>query len=232
MILKPPKGAMLNRGHPYARGLKAHWLMNENGGDIVNDLSGNLQPGVFQNAKPTWRAGRAGPCLYFAGSEYTPEYIKGGAITLTAPYTIVASVKRNGIGVAEAIMSLGDDSDYYPHFIINDNNKLLFQTSANLYRYSDATLAADRWYNVAVSVGNTDDSLTFHTYIDGLLNDGAYYAFSTGVEPVGWRIGASLTNLNRFRGCICCVMLYSRVLSAIEILNLYRSNFCMFEVDL
>ena len=47
MILKPPKGAMLNRGHPLSRGLKGCWLMNEGGGKIVNDLSGNGNTGIF-----------------------------------------------------------------------------------------------------------------------------------------------------------------------------------------
>jgi hypothetical protein len=52
MILKPPRGAILNRTHPLARGLVGCWLFNEWTGNTARDsVSGLIATGV--NA-PTW----------------------------------------------------------------------------------------------------------------------------------------------------------------------------------
>lgn len=38
LLSKPPRGAVLNRAHPLARGLVSCWLFNEGNGLLVNDL--------------------------------------------------------------------------------------------------------------------------------------------------------------------------------------------------
>jgi hypothetical protein len=49
---KPPVGSQINFGHPLSKGLVGCWLMNEGGGPTANDLSGNKNKGILENA--TW----------------------------------------------------------------------------------------------------------------------------------------------------------------------------------
>ena len=47
MHMKPPIGATLDKSHPLADGLVGAWLMNEGGGLVAHDLSGNGNDGTF-----------------------------------------------------------------------------------------------------------------------------------------------------------------------------------------
>ena len=99
MILKPPKGAMLNRGHPLALGLVGCWLMNEGGGNIVNDLSGNGNTGVFVGDGVSWSAGKYGPGISLAGSDDYVSLGTNACILGSIPqFTVVCSAKVSKTG--------------------------------------------------------------------------------------------------------------------------------------
>src|SRR2546426_401633 len=68
-ILKPLFGAQLNASHPLAQGLQARWLMNENGGDVINDVTKNGNIGKLISS-PVWVSQRNGPAILFSGSNY------------------------------------------------------------------------------------------------------------------------------------------------------------------
>lgn len=80
---KPPLGVPINWRHPLAKGLVGYWLMNENGGTHVADLSGNGNHGTLTGmafpGTPTsgWTAGRDGPALALDG---TNDYVQIGDV--------------------------------------------------------------------------------------------------------------------------------------------------------
>lgn len=70
---KPRVGAWLDRLHPYSRGLRAFWLLNEGLGETARDLVGGL-PATFSGSpftSPSWTGGRFGNhAVQFGGSSY------------------------------------------------------------------------------------------------------------------------------------------------------------------
>jgi len=61
-ILKPPRGVLLQRGHPLSRGLVGCWLMNEGAGTLVRDASANRNNGSLYGAA-AWSVVKHGPCI-------------------------------------------------------------------------------------------------------------------------------------------------------------------------
>jgi len=71
MIGKPQPGALINRAHPMARGLRHRWVTNEGAGRKLNDSAGK-QP-MTTNA--TWTAGRFGKVLDYNGSSQSSSAV-------------------------------------------------------------------------------------------------------------------------------------------------------------
>ena len=62
---KPYLGVPINGTHPLAKGLVGCWVMNENSGNVVQDLSGNVRTGTITGA--VWVAGEYGHAVYCDG---------------------------------------------------------------------------------------------------------------------------------------------------------------------
>ena len=228
MILKPPKGAMLNRGHPLARGLVGCWLMNEGSGSIVNDLSGNGLNGAFSGTAPSWLPGDFGPTVNLPG---TDEYIiiPAHSNPRTA-ITFVMYAKSNQATWPQSGV-LGTKLSAYTLYTTSGTTRVEFYIwidtvlkTSGYYTLSDIT----QWHQYV----GTFDGTNLKMYVDGVLqksssNPGAIDA-DAGVLTLG-----KYDFIERYlNGQIGYSFVYNRALSPIEILNLYRSPFCMFEVDL
>ncbi len=71
-LMKPPLGYGLDRSHIFAAsGVKAAYLLNECGGTLCDDFSGNNNAGTFTGA-PAWQAGPWGSQL---GGFTTSDYV-------------------------------------------------------------------------------------------------------------------------------------------------------------
>lgn len=237
MILKPPKGAMVNRGHPYARGLVGCWLMNEGGGDVVADLSGNGNTGTITGL--TWQAGKFGSAL---NSDGTSNYIDCGLMPQAkgvGALSVSAWVKVPGASIP---------STMYIASIKGDTGSRTFELQTGesenvnfiVYNSSD-TEAAGVWTDGFVGVANiwlhivgVYDGANVYVYRNGVI--GGTVGNLTGVtdsSATKMAVGAeNIYGQNDWIGSIDNVSIYNRALSLAEILHLYRSPFCMFEVDL
>ena len=235
MILKPPKGAMVNRGHPWSRGLVGCWLINEGGGNLVNDLSGNGKKGTFVNS-PTWAGGKYGPALKFASA--SSQYINyGNVLNMGAnqDFTIVIDVHVSVVDKFECYIRKWDSTDGY--FL------------------GKSTTGAGIWYwvlefdgTVIQGISTTTPTVGWHQLV--FVVDRSAYAtlYDNGVIVAGCDLSIAahaakdMTNasdllIGGYSGwyvddMISHYCIYNRALSATEMLNLYRSPFCMFEVDL
>lgn len=82
--MKPPVSARLVPGHPLAHGVVGFWLLSEGSGGKAFDLSGNNNTGTLYN-DVTWKPGKFGSCLDFAGSD---DYVDVTGVTAGKNYTI------------------------------------------------------------------------------------------------------------------------------------------------
>jgi len=71
MIGKPLPGALINRAHPMARGLRHRWVTNEGAGRKLNDSAGK-QP---MTTSATWTAGKFGKTLRYNGSSQSSSVV-------------------------------------------------------------------------------------------------------------------------------------------------------------
>jgi len=232
MILKPPKGAMLNRGHPYARGLIGYWLMNEGAGNIVNDLSGNGSMGIITAGAtaPTWVAGKYGSALNFDGGDNI-NCGNNSSLNLSQ-FTFVASVNINS-QVSNAIVFAKHNAGTQGYFFqVGDGYvKAKFNNQDQNYAIGTTLFTPGKTYHIAA----TYDGVALKVYVNGvddtassLVTDAAP-TVHTGNFYFGQLYSGGLWQIN---SKINYGFVYNRALSATEILNLYRSSFCMFEVDL
>ena len=234
MILKPPKGAMLNRGHPLARGLVGCWLMNEGGGNIVNDLSGNGNTGTLIGTAPSWIGGKYGPAVSLPATGN--EGINLGYRTLqSTSLTVVLWIYQRGdinTSTYKRIFDAGSDDgtkgwywayryDYMYAISRSGGTTLSWSVPATMRENSG-------WYQLIFSV---NPSGIASMYVNTALVDS-----DTGWTPVynniDFCIGIQYNLTDENDIIVDNALFYNRALSASEIAYLYRSPFCMFEVDL
>ena len=230
MILKPPKGAMLNRGHNLARGLVGCWLMNEGGGNIVNDLSGSHNNGIITGA--TWAGGIYGSCLSFNGSN---QWVDISDATLPAPgtsdFSIVTVLRHPRDDTSRAIFTKGRIAANECTFYKNGTDQLVFYADAgniNAAISGSNSWPDNQWFQ-AVAVRRSGIVTVYQNVTTTATDVTATSAITTATD---WRIGASGTGDIDYAGQINYLYYYNRALSASEIAWLYREPFQMFWVDM
>jgi len=149
-MLKPPLGSLPNFGHPLTRGLVGLWLMNEGGGNIVQDLSGNGYIGTLNDV--TWQAGLSGTTTLFPG--VSGDYINipcaaGSPADLTGQGTIVARIHLDTIGITQSVVGRNTNKMW---LFINSSDQYLFRVSTGTTVLTSANnLAKVDWQTVAVT---------------------------------------------------------------------------------
>ena len=226
MILKPPKGAMVNRGSNFARGLVGLWLMNEGGGNTIFDLSGNGNVGSLV-ADTHFVPGKFGSVLDFDGTgDYVEVAQKHGFSGTIGSLVFWAKINLN----------IGHFCNYRKglsnQLRIQGNTEFLvvtFDGDTAIKSISFNNVTDDLYHNFVFTWNNGN----LKTYQDGIDTGEIAAGAGTGIWDFSladaFEIGRSA---NYFTGQIDHVMIYNRALSSIEILYLYRNPFAMFEVDL
>ena len=236
MILKPPKGAMLNRGHPLSKGLVGLWLMNEGGGTIVNDLSGNGNTGSLAAAfaDPAWSAGRFGPCLEFDATDQVDAGQKSSIKPTGAMSLGYWAKAASGIAAGAGVGTMGASGyrGYMFTFYGADISAYVAVNTTTLFGTSASGHVGTVWthYMMVFSPSNY-----IRIYRNGVLiaaNTTSPPAVQYQANGKSLHFGDRGDDSGSFVGLLDNVQIYNRALSATEILNLYRSPFCMFEVDL
>jgi len=199
------------------------------------DLSGNGNNGTLTNG-PTFDSGNGGSIVFDGTNDYvngpTTNSVIGNNISLIS---LSAWVKITGTGAAylfnckrsnsfSTLVGLtanynssgGGSSDGLLGAIVRNSNN----STHNWYSY-DGDYANDGiWHNVVFTVGNTTNSL----YIDGILRDSDT---GVGIQSVSGNTGpitvGSFGTSSWTNGNIACVKLYTRDLSASEILQNYNA---------
>ena len=222
--IKPMLGRQIDWSHPLARGLVGCWLMNEGGGTIVNDLSGNGNTGIIYDlAETSWISGMYGPAIRFNGENNSYIIVaSNGTISLFPELTVVYCFKDT-IDLSAQVTT---------QFYITDSLTTQLRVRTN-------DLSDTSWlWNVGVDVRDGNwrticaayDGAAMKGYIDGVYNDEEAKTGTIALTGLSFDMGRS--PYGNSVGDVSHCFLYNRALSASKIAYLYRSPFCMFEVDL
>lgn len=230
-LVKPRLGTPLVKGHRLSKGLVGCWLMNEGGGNIVNDLSGNGTTCSFENGL-TWGAGKYGSKTVFDGIDDKLSGIK-------QPPTCLNQITIVWSGLLHSVASGGDVYgriiDWYPapsiYRVGGGDNRLAWYgnvggTSRD-YKISNTAFFDDTQHYGAVVF----DGINTNVYKDGVLDKNNTDYSGALSSPINFFcIGSRAFDTHRtLYGELDYVYIYNRALTASEIAYLYRNPFAMFE---
>lgn len=235
---KPPLGVPINWGGPLARDLVACWLMNEDSGDKVYDLSGNGNIGYLLS-DTKFAAGKFGSALSFA---MTGDAVNCGncgdrCFADGYPITISAWIKPTTLGDSNVgrIVDRGT-STLGPAFLVYPTNALAFivDGATDLSRItSNSTIKLLVWQHVVVTWDGSVTAGNVHIYVNGV--ETTYQTTTNGnllVDNAATNlyIGNNASSAGRgFNGLIDTLNIYNRALTVTEVQQLYTTPFRMFE---
>ncbi|MCR9014611.1 LamG-like jellyroll fold domain-containing protein [Aquiflexum gelatinilyticum] len=205
--------------------LVGHWKMEENGGNILFDHSGNENNATVVNITGiSWVSGQEGLALKPTGNSGSFGSVPHNpSLEFTNEITVAAWIKPSSLA-KKAIISKGSPDGF---FLMNQTNgKIEFRfngtTNGTTYRLqSNQNYPTNgTWMHVAVTFNGTKSVI----YINGVEDNSATYAPVT-IRPntTNLQIGA-WDGINRWTGDLDEVRLYGRALNSTEILNLANSG--------
>jgi hypothetical protein len=229
--LKPPKGNLANKTHPYSRGLVGYWLQNEAGGTLINDLSGNGHSGTINGA--VWNTFYRGSCLLFDGTDDDVQI----------PFT--TDITASDFSVVFWIKIL-TRADYKRLIYLDDQFSIVYTDSGDQLNWNVEPddvdgeadtlhiLGTDTWKYVVFVYNKT--AKTGQYYINGEAVD------MTNHDPAsaGWTNSGETDDIlylmsrgsSSFQhGEMSEVMIYNRALTSGEISYLYSNPYCLFGGD-
>src|ERR1700735_3633941 len=101
---KPPYGSTINKAHPLSQGLVACYLINEAGGQVAYDATGDNNTGISQ-LNPIWGTGKYGLDLKFNGLNQWINIGAGPNLSSTNKFTLSAWVFPNSTPQGSRVIS-------------------------------------------------------------------------------------------------------------------------------
>jgi hypothetical protein len=207
--------------------LAGEWLLNEGGGTIANDTSGNNRDGTITAG--SWVPGRHGQALSFDGASsvvqtlgFPSQSVGKGICAWVNPATSQSGLK--GLVIQEGGFYLRLNNMALEARVYNSAG-----ATSNTYSTS-ATLPVGKWSHVCETVdASSGGAITLNFYINGVS------ALSQATDVNGPNTGGVGTNYMKigndddaagrfFQGTIDDVVVYNRLLSASEIVTIYNEH--------
>lgn len=195
----------------------------QSGGDTIT-LSGSLNPEPTYQPNPApGTDGQIGNTALFDGVGAIEIEDATSINGLTNDFTVIGWINPEQLNTTQQIFAAGQDdsSNGFAFTVVND--KLRFTRLGGTNYNGTTSLDANVWQQVAIVFDSSNDA---HFYIDGLLQNtvaGATAVTANSDDP--WYIGATTTNAGaltqRFVGQIDELSVYSRALTAEEIISIY-----------
>lgn len=191
-------------------------------GTAWNDLSGNRNNATLTNG-PTFNSANGGSIVFDGVDDYASL---SSAINLSNTFTLLSWIKTSTLTGGDYIVYGSDANGADNWFGINGNAVNLFATQiadVNNFTLKGGTIASTSiWYFIGATV-NVD---TVKVYLNGIEQNSVVKAFTIGAwNSSGNSIGRRGTLSQRyFPGNIANVAIYSRVLTASEILQNYNTT--------
>ncbi|MBI2096757.1 MAG: LamG domain-containing protein [Candidatus Sungbacteria bacterium] len=221
--------ALLTKPSPSNLSLLGYWPMNEGSGSYAGDFSGNGNTGLLTSG-PTWAQGRRGQALNFDGVDDRVSLEDVNAFDGLGTYTISAWVYAGSAGEGSAGRIYDKRNSGATGLQLNiltaNGSTTVAVTHDSTTRNAQANAISTRlWQHVVVTY---DGSLFPKIYVNGAevsISCSASCAFAGfTANAVAAQIGNTASEDGTFDGVIDEVRIYNRVLSASEVLALYKSG--------
>ncbi len=228
-MLTPLTGAALTNAE--AAGLVGYWNFNEDGGDTVNDLTGNGNNGIFPGLLPTWIPNGTGSALLFGGL-YDQNYVQvgnqpsltmTGGTTLTMEASIYPTANIFGtIAGKDGEYLLSRDSNGVINWAVNSGNP-------GWTWYSTGYVAPlDTWTQVTLVVNTALNDGTIQLYANGVLVETYNGTAGNPMTPIGgwggsFQIGARSVDNEFFTGAIDQVSVWNTARTAAQVAGDYTT---------
>lgn len=210
---KPPKGSLLQRSHPLARGLVGAWLFNEGSGLTAYDSAGRNN-GTLTNG-PTWGAGVFGKCLMFDGSN---DWIN---TDLIPPTTGTYSFWFNSRSFAASLIPISSITWAHRGVVLSSVAVDVIATNQTDFTWVFAT----GWHHLTM----TFTPSACQAYVNGVALAPVVSAASPNATNTNVNIGCRNNSGNvPFNGQIDAVCIWNRILSDREIRTNYLDPFAAF----
>ncbi|MEK9131956.1 MAG: LamG domain-containing protein [Patescibacteria group bacterium] len=217
---------------PNNLGLEGYWSFDEGNGTKTTDASGNGDTGTITNMESSdWVVGRKDDALEFDGSD---EYVDLGTavldITGDVAFTMCAWINTDSISTAQAVVATGNASvalNAVALFINSNSNGAvsLEFAGANTATTAGGMITVGEWYHVCgvKTAGAINTTSTLYVNGQSVAIDSASSNTPT-VSTTDASIGQFVASGSYFDGKIDDVRVYSRALSAGDVLNLYNAK--------
>jgi len=235
-IAKPPF-PMLNRAHHLCDGLEFAMPFHEGSGPNTYDVSGNDLVGTLTNMSPNadWVGGPHGTALDFDG---TNDIVLVDGVTVgEPPFTVAVLAQATQTTGEQDLIGNGAASSKSGFLILQDSVSIqLYVKSQNNSLQKSALSAAGAITNEQqLFVGTWDGTNTANQvklYVDGKIAAQGTATSNASSASNNLTIGGnSFGAAVPWQGTISLVLVYSRVLDANEIAELYYDPFAMLRVD-
>lgn len=220
---KPPLGSSMDWSHPLSNGVVGRWLMNENAGNIIIDITGNNHCTLYNDV--TWKKHHAGEIVLNGTNQYAQKTSpKGLAIE---KFSIVAWIYPTSFPFYQRIFYIGGTSSLVQRIslITNPNGNLCYVVNnGDQWQWLSAqALSINTWQMVAI----TYSCQTTLYYIDGKLDANSYTDTAVPSHSADYLIIGYLpaTGGQWFAGSISQIIVYNRALSKDEIASLYSNPY-------
>ncbi len=201
--------------------LAAYWTLDDGSGFTATDSSGNGNDGTLING-PIWATGHVNGALDFDGSD---DYIDAGdhaSLNPTDAVTISAWVNTRNLTTTQMLVSKYDGPNAQ-YFLRIQSGRIRFNVQTNGLLSgptSSTTISANTWYHVA----GVYDGSQARVYVNGVL--GAASSKTGAMVNSGVTVNIGRQNAGRmyFDGSLDDIRIYSRSLSASEIVALFNNT--------
>jgi len=200
-------------------GLMSQWKLNENGGSLAYDSSGNVNTATLYN--PTWWTSDYGPTVWFSGPGSFAAVNEAASLEQTNQLTVSFWLRPSAnSNLDPRVIAKLYDWDVK----LNGSNRYpQFTAAAGQYAILNYSLPLITWHHVAF----TFSSGTVKGYVDGTPVSFLENTF-TGTESLAqWAYGLYLatdaSQTNSYIGSLNDVRVYNRALSDADVAALYAA---------
>ncbi|MHC4432648.1 MAG: LamG-like jellyroll fold domain-containing protein, partial [Planctomycetota bacterium] len=199
-------------------GLAGWWKLDGN----ANDSSGNNNRGTLVG-NPQWAVGQIGEALSFDGADDHVDCGNGPSLDITGPITIAAWFYPTGQGsstyprIVDKSNGTGGADPGYKLYLRSADNYVLTLSAGGVYPISALAADLNAWNFAAFITDGTQRKL----FLNGEWQEWSETALPTSsTNPL--YIGNSPAGARHFQGMIDEVRVYSRALTADEVLKAMR----------
>lgn len=231
---KPLLGQQINRAHPLAKGLVSCWLMNENSGNRVYNLAGDIHgtiTGADWTSRGLWFDETAGDNkIDFGTYDFTSwvelsiamgvryiETVQG------AEYTLFSNWPNAGTTTAQILIRIEPSGDHLEAYIVREANTQVGGSFADI--------VFDNTGNTSNILVATFDTSFFRVYLDGIESIAPYAtgsALDADVAVNNLQIGGtSHAAQDDFNGYIDFCYIWKKALTVDEIALICREPYAM-----